>query len=179
MKSPWRQAENRVRDVKDSLNGQRFILMAATCVYLVVLAGTVYFTHAAKRRVAGAVVGGIAVGTVGVGIECLAHTLGWWRYPSVETPYGPPWMYPALILQFAVIALIGWRIARRFGWRGQAIFLAALAIFGPLRDYGWAARTPDLIVFAPGMGTIVVDAACWVCLAVLAQFVMRQVAGPE
>ena len=160
------------------MKAQPFILIAATGVYLVVLAGAVFFTRATKRRVAGALIGGVAVGAVGVGIESLAHTLGWWRYPSVETPYGPPLMYPALILSFAALAIIGWRITRRFGWCGQATFLAALAILGTLRDYGWAARTPELIVFAPGMGTVVVDAACWVCLAGLAQFVMRQVDGP-
>ena len=160
------------------MNTPQFILIAATCMYLVMLLGTIYFTRATTRRVAGALFGGLAVGAVGVGIESLAHTLGWWRYPSVETPYGPPLMYPALILSFAALALIGWRITRRFGWRGQATFLAALAILGTLRDYGWAARTPELIVFAPGMGTVVVDASCWVCLAGLAQFVMHQFAGP-
>ena len=155
-----------------------FILIAATGVYFVVLAGAVFFTRATKRRVAGALIGGVAVGAVGVGIEILAHTLGWWRYPSVETPYGPPLLYPALILSFTALALIGWRITRRFGWRGQATFLAALAILGTLRDYGWAARAPELIVFAPGVGTALVDAACWAGLAGLAQAVMRLVAGP-
>ena len=155
-----------------------FILIAASCVYAGVLVAAAYFTRATARRVAGAFAGGVTVGMVGVGVETLAHTLGWWRYPSVETPYGPPLMYPAVVLLFSALALIGWRVTRRFGWRGQAGFLAALAILGALRDYGWAARLPELIVFAPGIGPAFVDAACWVGLAALAQAVMRWLAGP-
>ena len=155
-----------------------FILIAASCVYATVLVAAVYFTRATARRVAGALAGGVTVGIVGVGVETLAHMLGWWRYPSVGTPYGPPLMYPAVVLLFSSLALIGWRVTRRFGWRGQAVFLAALAILGALRDYGWAARLPELIVFAPGIGPAFVDAACWVGLAALAQPVMRWLAGP-
>jgi hypothetical protein len=87
-------------------------------------------------------------------------------------------MYPTVVLMFAVLALIGWRITRRFGWRGQEAFLFSLAILGTLRDYRWAARFPELIVFAPGIVTVLVDAACWVSLAGLAQLLMRWVAGP-
>jgi hypothetical protein len=67
---------------------QQFILIAATCVYFVALAATAYFTRATARRFVGALMGGVAVGVVGVGVETLAHTLGWWRYSSVETAYG-------------------------------------------------------------------------------------------
>jgi hypothetical protein len=87
-------------------------------------------------------------------------------------------MYPAVVLLFAALALIGWRVTRRFGWRGQVVFLVALAVLGTLRDYQWAARLPELIVFAPGVSTVFVDAACWAGLAGLAQAVMRWVAGP-
>jgi hypothetical protein len=157
---------------------QQFILIAASCVYLVALVATAYFTRATARRVVGALMGGVAVGVVGVGVEILAHTLGWWRYPSVETTYGPPFMYLTVVLMFAVLALIGWRVTRRFGWRGQGIFLVALAILGTLRDYQWAARLPEIIVFAPGIGIVLADAACWVSLSGLAQAVMSWVAGP-
>ena len=155
-----------------------FILIAGSCVYAVMLVATAHFTRATARRVAGALVGGLAVGIVGVGVETLAHTLGWWRYPSVETPYGPPLLYPAVVLVFAALALIGWLVTRRFGWRGQVVFLAALAVLGALRDYQWAARRPELIVFAPGIGPALVDVACWGGLAGLAQAIMRWVAGP-
>ena len=154
------------------------ILIAANGVYLVGLVATVYFTRATARRVAGAFMGGIAVGVVGVGLESLAHSAGWWRYPSVETPYGPPLMYPALVLLWAGFALVGWRVTRRFGWRGQAAFLGAATILGTLRDYGVAAWLLGFIVFAPGIGPVLADAACWAGTVALAQLVMRLVAGP-
>ena len=56
---------------------QQFILKAAIGVYLVVLVATAYFTRATARRVAGALTGGVAVGVVGVGVETLAHSMGW------------------------------------------------------------------------------------------------------
>lgn len=158
---------------------QQFVLLAANCVYLIALAATAYFTRATARRVGGALIGGVSVGIVGVGVEALAHTQGWWRYPSVETPYGPPLMYPALVLLFATLALIGWRVTRRFGLRGQAVFLGVLAVLGTVRDYLWAARSPELIVFAPGISPVLVDAACWASMVGLAQATMRWVAGPS
>jgi hypothetical protein len=156
----------------------QFILITATGVYLAVLLATVYFTRATARRVAGALMGGGAVAFVGVGVEALAHTLGWWRYPSVETPYGPPLIYPAIVLLWAGFALIGWRVTRRFGWRGQAAFLGAAVILGVPRDYAVAARFPEFFVIAPGIGPALADAVCWAGTVALAQAIMRLVAGP-
>jgi hypothetical protein len=153
-------------------------LIAASGIYLIVMVVTAYLTRATKRRVAGAVIGGATVALVGVGIECLAHVAGWWRYPSVEIPSGPPLMYPVIILLFAALALIGWRVTRRFGWRGQVAFLCAVTILGTLRDYRIAAWFPEFVVFAPGIEIALVDAACWAGLLALAPTVMRLVAGP-
>jgi hypothetical protein len=154
------------------------LILVATGVYLVVLVVTAYFTRATRRRATGAVVGGAAVAVVGVGVECLAHAVGWWRYPPIKSPYGPPLMYPVIALLFAALALIGWRVTRRFGWRGQATLLFAVALLGTLRDYRVAAWLPQFIVIAPGIGIVLVDAACWTGLLVVAQVVMRLAAGP-
>src|SRR5580765_5036892 len=151
------------------------ILIAASGIYLVGLMVTAYFTRATRKRIIGALSGGVAVAVVGVAIECLAHARGWWRYPFIGTAYGPPLIYPVVVLAFAALALIGWRVTRRFGWRGQAAFLCAVAIFGTLRDYRVAAWLPEFIVFAPGIGIALVDAACWAGLLALAQAVMRLV----
>jgi hypothetical protein len=154
------------------------LLLLATGVYLGVLIATAYFTRATTRRVVGALVGGGAVAVVGLGVEALAHAVKWWRYTSDDTPYGPPLMYPAIVLMWAVLALIGWRVMRRFGWRGEMIFLAAVVVQGTLRDYLEAGQALGLIVLAPGIATVLVDAVCWAGLTALAQGVMRLVAGP-
>ena len=44
----------------------------------------------------------------------------------------------------AFIFLITWRIARRFGWRGLAVFLVVLAVIGPLRDQWFDEAVPGI-----------------------------------
>jgi hypothetical protein len=67
---------------------------------------------------------------------------------------------------------------RRFGWRGEVVFLAAVMVLGTLRDYLEAEKALGLIALAPGVATVLVDAVCWAGLTALAQAVMRLVAGP-
>src|SRR5688572_29622694 len=104
------------------------LLLVAFCFYAVVLAVVAYFTRATWRRFLGALAGGLAVAVVGVGIEVLLQTLGFWHYPSAEQPYGPLLMYPAIVLAWGVLALLGWRVTRRFGWRGLAVFLTVVTV---------------------------------------------------
>jgi hypothetical protein len=154
------------------------ILLLATCLYLAGLAVLTYFTRATRRRFLGALAGGLAVAVVGVGVEILFQTLGFWHYPSAEQPYGPLLMYPVVALMWAGYSLIGWRVMRRFGWRGQVVFLAAVTVLGTFRDYLVAGQALGMIALAPGVATVLVDAVCWAGLTGLAQGVMRLVAGP-
>lgn len=149
----------------------------ALCVYFAMLAATVYFTRPNRRRFLGALAGGVAVAVVGVGIEALFHTSGFWRYPSVDEPYGPVALYPLVVVVFTMLALIGWRVTRRFGWRGQMIFLAVLTTLAVLRDFLVAEQVLGIIVFARGISTVLVDAAIWIGIVALTQTVMRLVAG--
>jgi hypothetical protein len=155
------------------------LLIAASCIDSTLLVAAIYFTRATGRRVVGALAGGLAVAAVGVGIETLAHNLGWWGYPGIDAPaYGPPPMYPLIVVMFGLLSLIGWRISRRFGWRGQVVFLTVLAIVGTFRDYVVAERLLKVIAFRPGPGMVLCDAALWAGLTAFAQAVMRLVAGP-
>lgn len=151
-----------------------YLFLLAAVVYLALFAAAVHFTRATRRQVGGALAGGITVAVIGVGVEALAHAMGWWRYQAGDTPVGPPIIYPALVSMFAMLALIGWRVIRRYGMRGEIVFLSVLAVVGSARDYFWAGR--NMITFAPGWTTVLVDAACWVGLTALAQGVMHRVA---
>ncbi|HEV8067617.1 MAG TPA: hypothetical protein VGP76_07760 [Planctomycetaceae bacterium] len=154
------------------------LVVLASCVYLAALVATVYFARATTRRVLGAVAGGLAVAVVGFGVEVVCQALGFWRYPSEDTGYGPLPMYPLLVLAWGVLSLIGWRVIRRFGWRGEVVFLAVVAAQGTLRDYIEAGQALGVIAFAPGIGTLLLDVFLWGALTALAQGVMRLVAGP-
>lgn len=145
---------------------------------LVLLGVTVYLTRATFRRFLGALIGGVTVTLVMVGADALARNLGWWYYPAGMTSYELALMYVAAALWYgAGVALIGWRLTRRFGWRGLVSFIGVMGIVGPLRDYAGAALT-HAIVFAPGIVPALGDAACWAGGIALVQAIMRLVSGP-
>ena len=154
------------------------LLLVGMGVYLAYLCAAVYFTRASVRRVLGALVGGVVVAVFGFGVELVCQALGQWHYPSDDTGRGPLLMYPSLALLWATLALIGWRVMRRYGWRGEAVFLASVALLGTLRDYFVAGQALGAIVLAPGVTTVLVDIVCWAGQTALAQAVMWPVAGP-
>lgn len=158
------------------MTAQQIILMS--CGYLIALGAVVYFTHAIARRVMGALAGGAVVGLMALGAIALGEARGWWRVPSGSTPYFLPLLYLGLAISCSPIYLITWRVARRFGWHGLAVFLAAVAVIGPPRDYLIAATFPEWMVFAPGVAPVLADAATYVGIVALGHAVMRLIAGP-
>src|SRR6267143_7329702 len=154
---------------------QQIILRA--CAYLIELGVVVYFTRATARRVMGALVAGAAAGLLGLGAIALCEALRWWRIPFASTRYFLPLFYLGLSISLTPIYLVTWRLVRRFGWRGLAVFLCAVAVIGPPRDYLIAATFPKWMVFSPGVAPILADAATYVSIVVLGHAVMRLVAG--
>jgi hypothetical protein len=153
-------------------------LIVVTCAYMIELVAVVYFTRATSRRIAGALAGGATVGCMGLGAIALGNALGLWRVPIAGTPGFLALFYLGLAISFSPIYLITWRVARRFGWRGLAVFIGAVAVIGPPRDYLIAATFPEWMVFAPGVAPIVADAATYVGIVALGHAVMRLIAGP-
>ena len=94
------------------------------------------------------------------------------------TPYFLLLLYLGLAISCSPIYLITWRVARRFGWRGLAVFVGAAAVIGPPRDYLFATKYPEWMVFAPGVAPILADAVTYVGIVALGHAVMRLVAGP-
>ena len=153
-------------------------LIVVTCAYLVELVAVVYFTRATSRRILGAFVGGAVVGCFGMGAIVLGNALGLWRVPLFWTPYFVGLFYLGFAISVTPIYLVTWRLARRFGWRGLAVFIGAVAIIGPPRDYLIAATFPKWMVFAPGVAPILADAATYVGIVAIGHAVMRLIAGP-
>ena len=153
-------------------------LIVVTCAYMIELVAVVYFTRATSRRIVGSLAGGATVGCMGLGAIALGNALGLWRVPIARTPGFLALFYLGLAISFSPIYLITWRVARRFGWRGLAVFIGAVAVVGPPRDYLIAATFPEWMVFAPGVAPIVADAATYVGIVALGHAVMRLIAGP-
>lgn len=147
-------------------------------LYLVELVGVVYLTRATRRRIIGALVGGVAAGLVAVGAISLCKALRWWQIPFGSTPYFLLFFYIALALWPAPVYLVTWRLARRFGWRGLATFVAFVALIGPPRDYLIAATFPKWMVFGPGLAPLLADAATYLGIVIVGHSVMRMIAGP-
>lgn len=154
-------------------------LIVVICAYMVELVAAVYFTRATSRRVVGALAGGAAVGCFGMGAIVLGNSLGLWRVPIFWTPTFLALFYLGLVISVTPIYLVTWRLARRFGWRGLAVFIGIVAIIGPPRDYLIAATFPEWMVFAPGVAPILADAATYVGIVTLGHVVMRMIAGPS
>jgi len=154
------------------------LLLLGNGVALSLLFVTAYLTRATLRRFLAATIAGLTVSFLMAGVDALARDLGWWRYPGSTTPYAPVLMYLAAGLWYgAGVALIVWRVTRRFGRRGLAAFLGIAGILGPARDYAGAAVT-GVIVFAPGIVPLLADALCWIAGMAAIQGLMRLIAGP-
>jgi hypothetical protein len=152
--------------------------LATVLVPAAALAVTVYLSRATARRVRAALVSGVATAVFNVGQDAAARALGLWRFPTSPTGVGPVEGYVAVALWYgAALALIAWRLDRRFGWRGPAGVVAFMAVFGPLRDYRVATAT-GLIAFAPGALPLLFDAACYSTGIGLNVLVLRLVGGP-
>jgi len=149
-----------------------------TCAYLVELVVVIYFTRATTLRVVGALVGGAAAALLGMGAIALCEAVGWWRIPFASMPYFLLLFYLGLSISLTPIYLVTWRLARRFRWRGLAVFIGIVAVIGPPRDYLIASMFPKWMVFAPGVAPIVADGVTYVGMVVLGHVVMRLIAGP-
>ena len=134
-------------------------------VYLVGLGSAVYLTQPRIWRFAGALCGG------------LVFALLWMPHRVVIATPAPLLMYSSGVVAFTGLSLIGWRVTRRFGWRGQVAFIAIISIVGPLRAraYGMAL---DIIAVTPGFQGYISDAARWAFAIAVSQLMMRLVAGP-
>ncbi len=148
------------------------------CLYLAVLVVAVYFTRPTARRIAGALAGGATLGAVCLGAIILCETLGWWQFTFIWTPFFTLLFCVNLVIAGTPIFLITWRLARRFGWRGLAMFLGALTLFGPFRDYWWMAKFPAWGAYAPGMAPGLAIAATYFTTVASGHAMMRLLAGP-
>lgn len=150
-------------------------IILLTGAYFLELVIVVYLTRATPRRVAGALAGGVVVGAMAMGMIVLCEALRWWRVPLASAPY---LLFAGFVISCSPIYLVTWRIARRFGWRGFAVFLTVATIIGPPRDYLIAVKFPQWMTFSPGVFPILADAVAYAAIVVVGHAVMRLVAGP-
>jgi hypothetical protein len=147
-------------------------------LYLALLVVFAFLTRATPRRIVGALAGGAAVGLVILGVVPLGEAAGWWRMSIKWEPYFLALLYIDCVISGALIFLMTWRVARRFGWRGLAAVVVLFTVLGPVRDYRYMATFPEWGAYAPGIAPVLAIAATYTVMIVLGHSVMRLVAGP-
>ena len=137
-------------------------LLVVTGVYAVVLVLVVYLTRAGRRRVVGALAGGLAAAVVALLATTVAELNDWWRVPVVQAASGRVVILAGLAISMTPVYLVTWRVARRFGMRGLTVCVGLAAIVGPPRDYAFAAQFPNWMVFSAGMAPVLAVAVTYV-----------------
>ncbi len=145
--------------------------------YLLVFVIVAVVTRANRRRISGALAGGMAAGVAGAGLITLWEIVGWWHFVIPTDLYFQAVLWIGVPL-IGFIFLITWRIERRFGRRGLAIVAVGLAVIGPPRDYWYMRRFPEWGAYAPGVAPLVAVSVTYVLVCVVGHGVMRLLAGP-
>jgi hypothetical protein len=77
----------------------------------------------------------------------------------------------------SAIALVLWRVARRYGWPGIGVALGVIAVLFPVRDFR-VATTTQVIEFGEGFTPWLADGVAALVVVATGVLVMRVVAGP-
>ena len=153
----------------------QLIVMAS--LYLAAFVAVAWFTRARLHRIAGAACGAAVFSVVALLAIALGQTQGWWRVPTAGSSHFWLLLWLGIAVSCTPVYLLTWRVARRWGARGLAVFTLAAAVIGPLRDYLVAATFPDWITFSPGIAPVLAVAAIYALLVVVGHAVMRIVSG--
>jgi len=150
-------------------------LVSLTYLGLALLVGAAYVSRARALRAAGSIAGGAIFS---VFVTVVPISMRWRRFVPLEhSTQALLLLYTIGVLYGAIIALAGWRIARRFGWRGLTAFVIVVSIGGPIRERLYLSAA-HLVVVAPGMVPWIANTLSWVCALLLSHSIMRLMAGP-
>ena len=150
-------------------------LVSMTYIGLALFVGVAYVTRAQALRIANSGVGGALFSVLVIVLPISMH---WRRFVALEHPtQALLLLYTMGVLLGATFALIGWRIARRFGWRGLAAFVTVVSILFPIRERLYLSAA-HLIIVVPGFRPWVANTLAYTCGLLLSHGVMHLMAGP-
>jgi hypothetical protein len=139
-----------------------------------------FFTRATPRRVVGALCSVAVFTALSAPIDTVGLRTGLWSYPScIDPPHPSLLVYVGQAFEFVgCVALVGWRVQRRFGARGVAVLAAVVCTLGTVRDFSVAAALPQVMRLGPLPGSLIADVLAWGIVVSVALGVMRIVSGP-
>ena len=149
-------------------------LVAYTYLGLALLAGVAYVSRAQTLRAASSIVGGAIFSLF---VTVIPISMGWRQFVPLEHSTQALWLFYTTGLPVgAILALAGWRIARRFAWRGLAAFVIVVSIGGPMRERLYLSAA-HLMVVVPGALPWIAYTVSWACALLLSHSIMRLMAG--
>jgi hypothetical protein len=153
------------------------LLIGETLLVAALFVAAAYFTRATRRRVLAAVVSCLMTFMlIGPLIDFVLYPLGLFRFPG-GARLQPLAIYAQAAVGFAIVALVAWRLVRRFGSPGLLGLVVAFMILLPPRDYVVGTFT-HWVEFTRGAASLLAD-SIGNGLAVLISFgLMRLVGGP-
>jgi hypothetical protein len=136
--------------------------------------------RAPGRRILGALASVIVFTALSAPIDDLGGRAGWWFYPScVDPPHPPLLVYLGQAFCFVGgVALLGWRVQRRWGERGLVALTVVVCGAGLGRDVALAALFPAMIRLGPAPAAQLADVAAWLVVVIVALGVTRLISGP-
>jgi serine/threonine protein kinase len=153
------------------------------CMTSAFLAAAAYVLRVRLLRVAGSLAGGLAMATIRLlGIR-YAHAMGWWstRFTNDPDPVSV-FTAPVLLLVYTVAVaaflLVGWRLGRRFGWKGPVVWFAWIVVWAPLRERLVFDKFMQVIRAPLELFPVMTDIAFWATGLLLGYTTMRLIAGP-
>ncbi len=142
-----------------------------------------FFSRANIRRIASGLCGVVTFCVVQYAWDRVAGIAGWWSYPGYNTSTNMP--MPAVIylfsgLVYAGFGLIGWRITRRYGWKGLLTFLFAWSLWGFIHDTVGSSlfSSSQLMVLGPGVTPLITDFLVYANCMASVLLTIRWIGGP-
>ena len=142
-----------------------------------------YFTRAGLRRTASGLVGVLAFILVQYLWDRAAAIYSWWSYPAYATPGSRPMPIPIYLfsgLVYGGFGLIGWRVARRYEWKGLLAFLLAWSLWGFIHDTVGSSlfSASQLMVIGSGAAPRIADFLVYTACMASVLLAIRLVGGP-
>ena len=153
-----------------------------TRIFGLVISGTffliaAYFSRAGQRRIFGVTIASCLVAIYVMGMDYFAAKMNWWHYPAYVNGYGPIEWYITLGLAYGgALGFVGWRILRRFGLKGFAIFVIGFTTYGITRDYV-ASSVSNIIIFSSGPIPWIADFCSYASALILVQLILLVLVG--
>ncbi|HYP12471.1 MAG TPA: serine/threonine-protein kinase [Bryobacteraceae bacterium] len=149
------------------LRGEELFLAPVWVIFygsaFVFLALSVYFSRPTPARLIGAAAGG-SLWTLSMLCKYrIGEYLGWWRSRVEATPdplgLFRPFIWPGYTVAAAALLLLAFLAGRRFGTKGQAVFLLVLGLYVELRERVWFSVVLPALSYGDSVSEILASAA--------------------